>query len=743
MLHLLLAIQLLTVPVPGPMFPFQPTHATPDNLTNVATWPCAQPAPAGNAGFIRARDNHFEDDSGERRFLGTNICFTGCFPSHDKAERVAEELTRYGINIVRLHYVHHQFPAGRRYPEKDSFLEPEQLERFDYLFAQLKKRGIYTYFQLNIARKFGIQNGLDTEGLPNFNKGVDQVYPDMVRLNRKYVAEILAHRNPYTGLAYKEEPAIAMLELENENSIVHAWFNKWFHFPQLKDPFGRMLKDRWNGFLRRKYRRTDNLRKAWSTGPGFSWPKDQRLEKGTVAWPMDEQEWKAVPQRAVDLTEFLAETEARYFSDMNAWIKDGVGAPQCVTGTQVHYGFDHPLARTDYIDAHCYWRHPVFEGQAWKGGAWSVGTGALVNARPYPATTLTRLACDRVLGKPFTVSEFDHPNLTPYNAEGLLMAAAFAAYQNWSGLIQFAWSHSDDFFRDVQAPLFDLCSATQKLVHFPACYAMFIRGDVSNGSLDTLCVRRSSLQEDVRAVARKRVASARGGGSLPWTTLPLTRVSGRILSDMPELYDTEGHTIIDSLRTAPAEVRKAAGASRLCSSTGELTWDRSLEDAGYFQVDTRGTKVFTGFVRGRSFRFDGFSLTPGKTLGDWLTLSLTRTDAGKGAGSGRGPLEPGRYLLAVTGACHNTDMVLANPKPDFVSTQAKYGGHPGHAPILCEGIPAALVFDQASALVRCYALDGDGARTAEVPVAATDDGKALLQIGPQFRTVWYEILITK
>ena len=44
-------------------------------------------------------------------------------------------------------------------------------------------------------------------------------------LHREYAQQLLTHRNPYTGAEYRHEPAVAIVELVNENSIVEAWFS--------------------------------------------------------------------------------------------------------------------------------------------------------------------------------------------------------------------------------------------------------------------------------------------------------------------------------------------------------------------------------------------------------------------------------------------------------------------------------------------------------------------------------------
>lgn len=248
----------------APMFPFQPTHNAPDNITNVMTWAGKDRRPAGTDGFISPDGDRFVDGSGrEIRFIGTNIGMTGCFPDHKSADRLAEELTRYGINIVRMHYVSHRTPANG-YPTPDSFIEPVQLERFDYLIAKLKENGIYIYFQLNIARKFGRVNGFENAHLlPYYKNGVDNVDDRMIEFQKRFHDEILNHVNPYTGIAYKDEPAISMMELANENSIINAWFAPKYKFQNLVEPYKSMFIRKWNAWLLAKYGDTGTLKKAW------------------------------------------------------------------------------------------------------------------------------------------------------------------------------------------------------------------------------------------------------------------------------------------------------------------------------------------------------------------------------------------------------------------------------------------------------------------------------------------------
>ena len=725
------------------MFPFRPSRIAEGNITDVSSWNGT--CPAGANGFISVSGDHFVDGSGnEIRFIGTNIGMTGCFPEHGDAEILARELKRYGINIVRLHYVSHRTPADG-YPVKDSFIEPAQLDRFDYLFAKLKENGIYTYFQLNIARKFGRVNGVENAHLlPYYKNGIDQVDSLMISLQKRFHKEILTHINPYTGLPYKDDPAVAMMELANENSIVNAWYAPKYDFPNIVEPYRTRLMKMWEKWLCDKYGNQSLVVQAdgsilllgEKSGGCISGGADNAEGKETIIVP---------DQYRRDWAEFLYCLESNYFSDLSYNVKEVIGARQPLTGTQLGYGFNQPQAKMDFCDSHAYWCHPAFPGGKWDNGHWNLRNGAMVNSYGHPASVLTGLARSRVLGRPFTVSEYDHPNLNFYCAEGDLMLAAMGAFQNWSALMQFAWILDTDYDRDYIWPMFDMCSATQKLVHLPACRSIFVRGDVGRGE-DVVFAMPSSAAEDIEKVAKYAKADAHGSvESGLMKALPLSVVSGREVMECHELFTENGKTVIKNESDVPYSIKDAYEGKVMRNSTGELIWDWRELGGGVFMVDSDHTKAFTGFVKGRSFIFNGLKLTPGNTILDWLTLTLTlsepQNDRSQNNAFQNGGLESGSWLLAVTGFVCNSGEIIVEPEglPGKVSCSPPDGGAVGKGPVLCEGVEAELVLPGLACRVRCYALDESGNRREEVKVLASPSGEAVIDIGPQYRTVWYEI----
>jgi len=45
-------------------------------------------------------------------------------------------------------------------------------------------------------------------------------------LQKEYARKLLTHRNAYTQRTYAEDPAVAFVEINNENGLIHAWLGK-------------------------------------------------------------------------------------------------------------------------------------------------------------------------------------------------------------------------------------------------------------------------------------------------------------------------------------------------------------------------------------------------------------------------------------------------------------------------------------------------------------------------------------
>ncbi|MBS1208439.1 MAG: hypothetical protein H6R19_837 [Proteobacteria bacterium] len=266
--RLILAVMTVCLALParlaiaGELFPFvmpwaEDTPSASANLTNLSAW---NEKPAGKHGFVRVEDGHLYAGSERIRLLGGNIVFGSTAPDHATADKLAARMARFGINVVRFHHMDSSVaPNGLLLKDGKSF-DTEVLERMDYFIAALKREGIYADLNLHVGRKYpGFKDW--GEGSPKYWKGVDNFYPPMIAMQHDYARELLLHRNPYTGNRYIEEPAVALIEINNENGLLREWRTGGLN--GITEPYRGELQRQWQSWLRAKYKDTAALRAAW------------------------------------------------------------------------------------------------------------------------------------------------------------------------------------------------------------------------------------------------------------------------------------------------------------------------------------------------------------------------------------------------------------------------------------------------------------------------------------------------
>ena len=171
------------------------------------------------------------------------------------------------------------------------------------------------------------------------------------------------------------------------------------------------------------------------------------------------------------------------------------------------------------------------------------------------------------------------------------------------------------------------------------------------------------------------------------------------------------------------------------SDTGELRWERTRTGRAVVVIDTERSKAVIGYGGGRTLTLSDVTLSPGPTKQQgWSAITLTLIDGGDFA-------SPGRILLTATGYAENVGMGWERLQGDTVTVRNRWG----EAPSLVEGVPARIELPVPPEQVAAYALDGGGHRREPLPVWASehDPGRAVFDIGPEYRTLWYEIQIAE
>jgi hypothetical protein len=218
--------------------------------------------PAGGKGFVVARDGHLFAGKERIRFFGVNMAFGGNFPTHADTEKIAARMAKFGINCVRFHHMDTSIAPDGILQKDRRTLDPESLDRLDYFITELKKNGIYANLNLHVGNQYpGMPKW---EGAPNYFKGVDNFYPPMIEQQRDFARALLTHTNPYTKISYANEPAVAFIEINNENGLVMEWNNG--SCDDMPDPYAAEFRQQWNEWLRKKYGTGETLKESWNQG---------------------------------------------------------------------------------------------------------------------------------------------------------------------------------------------------------------------------------------------------------------------------------------------------------------------------------------------------------------------------------------------------------------------------------------------------------------------------------------------
>lgn len=245
--------------------------------------------PAGAKGFVTARDGHLFAGEKRLRIFGVNMAFGGNFPTHADAEKVAARMAKFGINCVRFHHMDTATaPTGILQKDRRT-LDSEALDRLDYFIAQLKKNGIYANLNLHVGNAY--PDMPKWEGGSGYFKGVDNFFPPMIEQQRNYARALLTHVNPFTGKAYIDEPAVALIEINNENGLVMEWNGGAFE--NLPDPYAAELRKQWNEWLTKKYGTAAKFSAAWKEGEqpfGDEMLKNGDFSQGFGSWNLEQHE---------------------------------------------------------------------------------------------------------------------------------------------------------------------------------------------------------------------------------------------------------------------------------------------------------------------------------------------------------------------------------------------------------------------------------------------------------------------
>ncbi len=183
------------------------------------------PAPAGERGFVGVSDGRLAFSKGGRaRFFGVALLPPAAYLQREPADVLADRLARSGVNLVRLADLDMASGPNRSLyddtRDDTKAFDPGALARLDHLIAALKARGIYVALELLSKRRFRSEDGVALPGmLPAGGGPAAQFDPTIGKLTLESARALLAHVNPETGLALRDDPVLAWVTLSGEVTL--------------------------------------------------------------------------------------------------------------------------------------------------------------------------------------------------------------------------------------------------------------------------------------------------------------------------------------------------------------------------------------------------------------------------------------------------------------------------------------------------------------------------------------------
>ncbi len=382
---------------------------------------------------LTSKGNAFVNSKGQTvRLWGMNL--VALYPSKQQAEQIAQDMADSQINLARPHHMMrpsrdwvwgskiftlNDYGTGNtRKPNTEAW------DRFDYLNAKLRDKGIYlmlagrwsrTYLPYDVDVLKTTEEdeaawimAMDELNKRHWKKNIDSrkllplVDERCAALDMEFIKYTLTHVNPYTKLSYANDPQVLTYELSNEFSADYVLICG----NNLTDYFQKKLVAKWEAFA--KQAGLSDICDIYKANTD-----EQKRVRAAFFRDLDQQYFIKVKQNMRELGFKGAITYS------NLWRGD--------SALQMH------SEHADYIEDHAYVNPRVVDSH--EDFVYQKSKTILAN-------------------KPYIIGEFNESEggrvktEGPYRSQLMLAAAAYGVHQGIDGIVWFAWQHGD---RDLTA----------------------------------------------------------------------------------------------------------------------------------------------------------------------------------------------------------------------------------------------------------------------------------------------------
>ncbi len=558
---------------------------------------------AGRDGFVTSKGGSFVLGSGKPvRFWGVNVSANNAAQDRASVDYLARRLAKSGVNIVRYHS-RMFLPGGD--PAK---VDPKALDNLHYLVAAMKKQGIYTKISFYFPLWFDIKPGY---GIPGYDtiqnkKPFALLFfdPRMQQIYRSWAKGILTTKNPYTGTSLAKEPAVAIVEIVNEDNYFFWTFNKKsipaVHWQRLEELYSKSL-------ARRNVARKGKLVDAWN------------MTRGGLKQASGE-----TRKHISDQIRFLTEHQRAFFADMARYFHKDLGYGGLVSAGNwktADAALLDGLERYTYTAGDVIDHHGYFSGtHKGEGANYSVRVGhTFSNLAAVTAPQRLPFQVNRVKGYPHIISEIGWPNPNRYRADATFLTSAYASLQGIDGLFWFAIGSNS--LCDKTMNKF-AASCPTVVGTFPAAALQYRRGDVRQAPT----VYHEALKiEDLYAL-KGSGASAQAYDKLRQADIPKGAATGAPAAgpDPLSFYVGAVTRSFDDAKAKPVrqDLRKYINAKEktVTSITGQLRLDYGR---GIATVNTPRSQGVAGLVaKAGPIKLADVTITTSNEFASIMVISL-------------------------------------------------------------------------------------------------------------------------
>jgi hypothetical protein len=441
---------------------------------------------AGQSGFVRVGP-----DGGFVRGDGAPIRFWACGTEVYTADpqtlaRHSRFLAKIGVNMVRIHAQ----ICGAGHAPALTDVNQKQIDAIWRAVAAFKREGIYVtispYWAMDRpATRWGIDGyeaHTDLWGLLFFNDTLQKGY-------KAWERQLYCQTNPYTGVPLARDPAVAIIEVQNEDGMF------FFTMDAMKPPQRQLLGRKFAQWLTAKY---GSLYAAWDTWGDISEAGDEFADGDVAILPVFQ--WSqphraAMARRLRDQLEFFADVERNFYTDMVKFYRDQLGCGQLINGSN---WLTADAVRLNDVERYCNTPAEVMAVNKYFNAVhtghnvgWRIDPGDCFTDRPavlnpwYLPTNLKQSA-----GHPMIVTESSWVPPMDFQNEGPLL---IAAYESLTGVAGYYWftATAEQYLNDPRIPFarvgdqFALkkwtCSTPELMGNFPAAALMYRSGYLRRG----------------------------------------------------------------------------------------------------------------------------------------------------------------------------------------------------------------------------------------------------------------------